>query len=441
MANLANSIQQYNLQKLTSSQGSSSDILAGLTGLANTQNAYATGQINPFTGTGTALDTSTQAGTYGAALPFTPDELNALHTGAGNVLQPDVTALQQKLGNTEEADLYATRNGGVIPPPQFTPGELTALGQGATAAIAAGNSADWNSATAKIFEAQKQGLDAQRLGYMQSMYNGGSGTVDPSTLVPPTSPLAPSTFAGMGPGASAAQPGGIVGAPAGYDAKGNPLDAMGNPWNAQYAAQYANGALQDKLENQFQTNLKQIDTSSKGPMGVQSSKVNQAISLQTLINQIDQKGGTPSQAQFNELAIGTAALIASGTSGTDSERAGLMQKSLAGDVNGIINYFSGGTGGATTQQIYQLMKDSIAREGTAAQDRLNSYIANQANPPTGLDPNRVIHDIQGIAGLPNFTSMLKNSTTSTSGNTSGGPSQSNVSGNNWFSSYLGGSVQ
>lgn len=390
-ATLLNGLQSAGVGSAVNNQGNSANILSTLTGVNNLGNSYATGGSDLFAG-------------QNAGTPFTADELNAIQSGEASILQPDTAALGTKLANAEEQDVYTSKNTGKIVPPSFTSQESQALSMGGSGANAAGLGDAFNSATAKIVEAQKQALDSQRYGYTQSIYGlgGANGKVDTTNLAPVTN--GPGDAAFVAGGADGTAKNQNYGTPAYVAADGTPLDAAGNPWPTNNT--YANINIQQKLSDQYVTALQKASSSRSGDLGTQNAKVSSAIHAQSLIDQAtDPSTGNInlSSSQYQELASSVANLLSGGNSGTDSQISGLMAPTLQGSVNKIISYVSGDPQNATTQANLKLLAQTIQRQGETAQQLRDADLDEQAIIPSGMDPARALQD-KSQASFPSFTS-------------------------------------
>ncbi len=112
--------------------------------------------------------------------------------------------------------------------------------------------------------------------------------------------------------------------------------------------------------------------------GVQDAKVNQAIHLRALADQYyDPTTGNYNvpQAQYAELVMGLASLVANSNVATDAQRAEIRQRTAAGDINGLATYLTGSPKNANTQDVIKNLIDSIDRQGQVAEDERNKYLA------------------------------------------------------------------
>lgn len=207
-------------------------------------------------------------------------------------------------------------------------------------------------------------------------------------------------------------------------AKGKPAMSAGDFLAAQkYKEAYASASAQEqaksqftnsdsnqnKLEQQYRTALLKTISSRSGELGIQSAKVDQAIHLQSLLDQYKDKDGNYNvpKAQYAELAMGLANLV-SGTNGvTEGAREAIMQKTAAGDLKGAITYITGTPQSGSTQDVINNIADSIARQGQIAES-LRDQLVKQIVPPTDLsiDRQQEIYN-KTIPNLPSYNKMSK----------------------------------
>lgn len=149
---------------------------------------------------------------------------------------------------------------------------------------------------------------------------------------------------------------------------------------------------QDKLEQQYRGVLEKELSSRSGGLGTEDQKVNQAIHLKALMDQnYDPKTGQYNipQAQYAELATGLAALVNPRGTPSDAQRQEIETRTAKGDLNGAIGYVLGKPLNASTQDMYNMLHDSIMRQGTVAEQNRGTYLdAIRKMAPTQLDPTR-----------------------------------------------------
>lgn len=135
---------------------------------------------------------------------------------------------------------------------------------------------------------------------------------------------------------------------------------------------------QDKLEKQAGDYMNRIVNSRSGGLGLQDSKVNQAIDLRTLIDQSkDPQTGEYkiSPAFQTELVLGLARLVSpSGNVGVELEKE-LSQKTAQEGLANMLIYFGGDPKkiGGTTQSVIQAYVDAIDRQGLTAEQLRDKY--------------------------------------------------------------------
>jgi hypothetical protein len=153
-----------------------------------------------------------------------------------------------------------------------------------------------------------------------------------------------------------------------------------------------NPKVQEGLEQKYRDTISKELSSRSGGLGIEDQKVNQAIHLLTLMEQNkDAKTGeyTIPKAQYAELANGLATLISPNGRPTDAMRAEIEQRTAKGDLAGALTYLDGTLRAASTQAIFQNLRDSIVRQGrTAEQNRAGYFDAMKNLAPTDLTPDR-----------------------------------------------------
>lgn len=294
-----------------------------------------------------------------------PEELRAITKASAGIYEPALKVAAQKIAAAQDRMLYGQRYGYDSEDSSLTADEIKALTD-ATKGIY-GPALD--TATAKMKSAQLRELYREKYGYDSSYAN----------------PLGP---------------------------KGDGTAADGTPWKAIYG----NPTIQQKLEKDYSENLLAVVHARSGDLGVQNTKISQAIHLQSLIDQMkDPKTGAInlSGPQYEEVVIGLANLLSGTSSATDSSRSGLMQGTFQGDVNKALNRITGGVRNASSQQIYAQLQDSLKRQGEISEDLRNQYLDSIGGmAPTDLDPGRKQKVFEGL-NLPSYKTLLENGSTST----------------------------
>lgn len=155
---------------------------------------------------------------------------------------------------------------------------------------------------------------------------------------------------------------------------------------------------QDKLEQQYRTLLTKNLSNRSGGLGLEDAKVNQALHLQSLIDQsYDPSTGQYSVPKnlYGELTMGLARLVSpTGTVGIEAQKE-LMQRTAEGDLGGALSYLgvtddNGNLPTGSTQGVLQLLAHSIARQGETAEANRKGYIDQMHGlAPTNLDPSIV----------------------------------------------------
>ncbi len=148
---------------------------------------------------------------------------------------------------------------------------------------------------------------------------------------------------------------------------------------------------QDKYEQEYRNILIKPLSNRSGGLGLEDQKVNQAIHLATLVNQYKDANGNYNipKTQYNELALGLARLISpNGVVGSEVQNS-ITQASLKGDINAMLTYATGTPFNGSTQDVYNMLVDSIDRQGTIAQQNRDQYMQYlQGLMPTNLSADR-----------------------------------------------------
>ena len=168
--------------------------------------------------------------------------------------------------------------------------------------------------------------------------------------------------------------------------------AQGEADSAVTVGDYGNTKRQDKLEHNYsQTLLKQLSNRGSGSIGIQDAKVNQALHVHNIVDQMtDGKGGINlSSPQYRELVIGVANLVSGSNNSAEGTINGLQQGTFQGDFNKAYNYIMGDVKNASSQAIYKQLSQSIDNQGVLSQQiRDNNMGILYSQRPTGLDPAR-----------------------------------------------------
>ncbi len=148
---------------------------------------------------------------------------------------------------------------------------------------------------------------------------------------------------------------------------------------------------QDKYEQQYRQILLKPLSNRSGGLGLEDAKVNQAIHLKAIFDQYKDANGNYNipTVLYNELALGLARLISpTGVVGSEVQNS-ITQKSLKGDIAGMLTYITGTPMSGTTQDVLKVMQDSIDRQGQVAETNRDQYMSYlQGLVPTDLSPER-----------------------------------------------------
>lgn len=150
-------------------------------------------------------------------------------------------------------------------------------------------------------------------------------------------------------------------------------------------------ARQDRLYNQAVSDIatKQVSYRS-GSIGVQGSKVDQAIHASQLIDQaFDPKTGqyNITQVPYGELSETLGSLLSGGTGTSDARISALKQATLQGDFNKVLTYFTGKPSNATSQDALKQLVSIVDRQGLTAEQIRDG------------DVNRLKHAVLDGSGL------------------------------------------
>lgn len=148
---------------------------------------------------------------------------------------------------------------------------------------------------------------------------------------------------------------------------------------------------QDKLEKAYTTSLEKVVSFRSGGLGLQDSKVNQAIDLRTMVDGMkDPETGLyniPPSAH-TELAIGFAKLLSPTGVVNQQTIDEIQQKTAKQGLAGALIYLGGDPKkvGGTTQSVAQFMIHAIDRQGTTAETLRDKYMNGlKGLVPAGLD--------------------------------------------------------
>lgn len=148
---------------------------------------------------------------------------------------------------------------------------------------------------------------------------------------------------------------------------------------------------QDKLEKQYTDRLDKAISYRSGGLGLQDSKVNQAIDLKQLVQGYrDPKTGTYNvpPSMHTELVLGLARLLSpTGQVGVQLEQE-LRQKTAREGLAGALIYmgFDPKKVGGPTQNVVKAFIDTIDRQGKTAEQLREKYLTNLRNQfPSNLN--------------------------------------------------------
>lgn len=176
-------------------------------------------------------------------------------------------------------------------------------------------------------------------------------------------------------------------------------------------------AAQDKLEGQYRNLLTKNISMRSGGLGLEDSKVNQAIHLRRLVNQ----SYDPTTGNFNipksyygELVNGLATLTSpNGRPGIEVIHE-LQQRTAKGDIGGALAYLgvtdqNGNLLAGSTQSVFKTLVDSIDRQGDQAEQNRQGYLDQiHGLAPTQLSEDRIQKMNQANIGN-SFNSFLTKS--------------------------------
>lgn len=158
------------------------------------------------------------------------------------------------------------------------------------------------------------------------------------------------------------------------------------------SSQNKENSTQDHLEKIHADRLSKIVNSRSGGLGLQDSKVNQAIDLRNLVNQTynpQTKTYDIPPSMHSELVLGLARLLSpSGTIGVELEQE-LKQKTAREGLANTITYLTGTPVAGPPQDVAKLFVHSIDRQGLTSEKLRDKYISDlKMLRPSGLDPKR-----------------------------------------------------
>ena len=133
----------------------------------------------------------------------------------------------------------------------------------------------------------------------------------------------------------------------------------------------------------------------RGAFGIATKKIDAAIDTRAALNRYYE----PATGAYNVPSSGYGEIVTSlsnllsvsgGGQGSEAQRKDLEQKTAAGDLNGVLGYFSGIPRNATTQQALAIVAKQIDAVGLQAEQNRNGYGQNIASKFAGLgvDPER-----------------------------------------------------
>lgn len=152
-----------------------------------------------------------------------------------------------------------------------------------------------------------------------------------------------------------------------------------------------------KLTDLEKQELEQAKTElqGRGAFGIATKKIDAAIDTRAAMNRYyDSATGqynVPSSG-YGEIVTSLSNLlsVSGGGQGSEAQRKDLEQKTAAGDLNGVLGYFSGVPKNATTQAALSIVAKQIDAVGLQAEQNRNGYGNNIAQKFAGLgvDPSR-----------------------------------------------------
>ncbi len=149
---------------------------------------------------------------------------------------------------------------------------------------------------------------------------------------------------------------------------------------------------QQKLEQQYRSILAKELSNRTGGLGLQDSKVNQAVHLKALYDSYydpKTKNYNIPTAQYSELVLGLANLLSPTGNTSEGERAELKSRTAAGNLKGAVQYVTGEPQNGNTQAIIKNLVDSINRQGVISEQlRDQDVLFLQGLAPTDLEPDR-----------------------------------------------------
>lgn len=174
--------------------------------------------------------------------------------------------------------------------------------------------------------------------------------------------------------------------------------------------------MQNRIEDQTLTRLKTILTGSQGDMGIQNKKVSTAFHARELLNQsYDPNTRTyhVSEPMYNELSQTLTTLLSGTNITSDARTAGLMQKTGARDLAGLVAYVKAKPTDALSQEIAANLRDMIDRQGlTSEYLRNNAVSKSKFWINSGLKDDRKTRIFDGLQGeglFNSYSDLLKTS--------------------------------
>lgn len=167
-------------------------------------------------------------------------------------------------------------------------------------------------------------------------------------------------------------------------------------------AQSKENANQDRLEKIHADRLSKIVSSRSGGLGLQDSKVNQAIDLRNLVNQTynpQTKTYDIPPSMHSELVLGLARLLSpNGTIGIELEQE-LKQKTAREGLANAMTYLTGTPFSGPPQDVAKLFVHSIDRQGLTSEKLRDKYLSDlKSFRPSGLDRKRAENLEKGSLG-------------------------------------------
>lgn len=155
---------------------------------------------------------------------------------------------------------------------------------------------------------------------------------------------------------------------------------------------YKRNKQQDALEKNYADRLQRVIGARSGGLGLQDSKVDQAIHLRTMINQSwnpQTKTYELPEMQQGELVMGLANLMSGSSVSNMEQLKSITPRTASGDMAHLVSYW---TGTPITNQPQAMIKNliySIDRQGKTSQKLRDKYMNGlKALKPKDLDQDR-----------------------------------------------------